>query len=197
MPSRVGLSFGNRLELDLRVGDRPPRTAGVMVVPQDVHLILGDVATVEDTRETPEQVLAACGEDRPPRTPGSILVAAPARRGAPLLVQAIVYDFARSPPAREGDVFEALLAAFEEARGRGTPGLALLPLGTAHSGLEPSRFLRVLAQVCYSAAELGTSVRQVHLLLPSHQELQRYEVLVQALASERRRVAPQPPPARR
>jgi O-acetyl-ADP-ribose deacetylase (regulator of RNase III) len=188
--ARDVMSFGNRLELDLRVGDRPPRSAGVLVVPQDVHLILGDVVTVEDTRETPEQVLAACGEERTPRTPGSILVAAPARRGAPLLVQAIVYDFARSPPAREEDVFEALLAAFEEARARSTHGLALLPLGTAHSGLEPGRFLRVLAQVCYSAAELGTSVRQVHLLLPSRQELQRYEGLLQALLAGRRRAVP-------
>jgi hypothetical protein len=187
---RVSLSFGNRLELDLRVGDRPPRSAGLLVVPQDVHLILGDVATVEDTRETPEQVLAACGDDRPPRVPGSILVAAPARRGAPLLVQAIVYDFARSPPAREEDVFEALLATFEEARARGTVGLALQPLGTAHSGLEPGRFLRVLAQVCYTAAELGTSVRQVHLLLPSPQEMQKYEGLLQGLLARRRRVAP-------
>jgi O-acetyl-ADP-ribose deacetylase (regulator of RNase III) len=186
----VTLSFGNRLQLDLRVGDRPPRSAGLLVVPQDVHLILGEVATVEDTRETPEQVLAACGEDRPPRATGSIVVAAAARRGAPLLVQAIVYDFGRCPPAREEDVFEALLATFEEARTRGTVGLAVLPLGTAHSGLEPGRFLQVLAQVCYTAAELGTTVRQVHLMLPSPQELQRYEGLLQALAAARRRIAP-------
>jgi hypothetical protein len=190
MASRVVMSFGNRLELDLRVGEQPPRTAGVLVVPQDVHLILGDVATVEDTRETPEQVLAAVGDDRPPRTPGSILVAAPARRGAPLLVQAIVYDFARNPPAREDEVFEALLAAFEEARARETHGMALQPLGTAHSGLEPARFLRLLAQVCFSAAELGTTVRRVHLLLPSPQEMQRYEGLLQALMAGRRRAVP-------
>src|SRR6185436_3214817 len=114
--------------------------------------------------------------------------ASPARRGAPLLVQAIVYDFGRCPPAREEDVFEALLAAFEEARARGTVGLALLPLGTAHSGLEPARFVRVLAQVCYTAAELGTSLRQVHLLLPSPQELERYEGLLKSLTAARRRI---------
>lgn len=190
MHSRMAVSFGNRLDLDLRVGDRPPPTAGALVVPQDVHLILGDVGTVEDTRETPEQVLAACGEDRPPRTTGSILVAAPAERGAPLVLQAIVYDFARTPPAREQDVFEALLAAFEEARARGVHGMALPPLGTAHSGLEPARFLRVLVQICYTAAELGTSVRQVHLLLPSPQELRKYEDLLQGLVSRRRRPLP-------
>ena len=115
--SRMALSFGERLDLDLLVGEDPPPLTGAMVVPQDIHLILGETGPIEDTRETPEQVLAAPGALRP-RRPGSVVVGAP-REGSPLLLQAIVYDFDRSPPAREIHVFEALIAAFEEARTRG------------------------------------------------------------------------------
>ena len=53
--------------------------------------------------------------------------------------------------------------------------MAVQPLGTAHAGLEAARFLRLLTQICYSSAELGTTVRRVHLLLPSPDELARYE----------------------
>jgi O-acetyl-ADP-ribose deacetylase (regulator of RNase III) len=181
--SRLALSFGKALELDLVMGDDPPPATGAVVVPQDVHLILGDVGPIED-RETPEQVLASAAQERP-RRPGSIVVAAAVREGAPLVVQAIVYDFDRSPPAREVHVFEALLAAFEEARTRGLRSLAVQPLGTAHAGLAPERFLSLLVQVCYSSAEMGTTVRRVHLLLPSPDELSRYESLLQRLMDER------------
>jgi hypothetical protein len=61
------------------------------------------------------------------------------------------------------------------------------PLGTAHSGLDPERFLKLLAQVCYTSAELQTTVRRVHLLLPSPLELGRYEALLQSLADKRAR----------
>jgi O-acetyl-ADP-ribose deacetylase (regulator of RNase III) len=182
---RMSLSFGERLELELLVGEEPPPLTGAMVVPQDIHLILGEVGPLEDTRETPEQVLATPGAQRP-RRPGSVVVA-PAREGAPLLLQAIVYDFDRSPPAREIHVFEALIAAFEEARTRGIRSVAVQPLGTSHAGLDPDRFLKLLAQVCYSSAELETTVRRVHLLLPSPAELERYEALLQALVDKRGR----------
>lgn len=181
----MALSFGERLDLDLMVGEDPPPLTGAMVVAQDVHLILGEAGTIEDTRETPEQVLAASSAQRP-RRPGSVVVGA-ARLGSPLLLQAIVYDFDRSPPAREIHVFEALIAAFEEARARGIRSVAVQPLGTAHAGLDPERFLKLLAQVCYSSAELETSVRRVHLLLSSPVELGRYEALLQALAETRGR----------
>ena len=102
-------------------------------------------------------------------------------------MQAIVYDFDHTPPAREVHVFEALLAAFEEARTRGLRSLAVQPLGTAHAGLDPARFLGLLAQVCYSSAEMGTTLRRVHLLLPSPEELVRYEVLLQTLVERRGR----------
>jgi len=184
--SRLALSFGERLDLDLLVGEDPPPLTGAMVVPQDIHLILGETGPIEDTRETPEQVLAAPGELRP-RRPGSVVVGAP-REGSPLLLQAIVYDFDRSPPAREIHVFEALIACFEEARTRGIRSVAVQPLGTAHAGLDPERFLKLLAQVCYSSAELETTVRRVHLLLPSPLELGRYETLLHALADKRGRV---------
>jgi O-acetyl-ADP-ribose deacetylase (regulator of RNase III) len=184
--SRLALSFGERLDLDLLVGEEPPPLTGALVVPQDIHLILGDVGPLEDTRETPEQVLAAAGPQRP-RRPGSVVVAAAAREGAPLVMQAIVYDFERSPPAREIHVFEALLTAFEEARSRGIRTVAVQPLGTAHAGLDPDRFLGLLAQVCYSSAELETTVRRVHLLLASPTELARYEVLLQGLVDKRGR----------
>ena len=183
--SRMALSFGERLDLDLVVGDDPPPLTGAMVVAQDVHLILGEAEPIEDTRETAEQVLAAPGTGRP-RRPGSVVVGAE-REGAPLLLQAIVYDFERSPPAREVHVFEALMSAFEEANRRGIRSLAVQPVGTAHSGLEPERFLKLLAQVCYSSAELETTVRHVHLLLPSPLELGRYEVLLRGLTDKRRK----------
>ena len=95
---------------------------------------------------------------------------------------------AATPPAREIHVFEALIAAFEEARTRGIRSVAVQPLGTSHAGLDPERFLKLLAQVCYSSAELTTTVRRVHLLLPSPAELNRYEALLQTLADKRGRV---------
>ncbi len=61
------------------------------------------------------------------------------------------------------------------------------PLGTAHAGLDPALFLGLLAQVCYSSAEMGTTLRRVHLLLPSPEELVRYEVLLQTLVERRGR----------
>ena len=188
--SRMALSFGERLDLDLMVGEEPPPLTGAMVVPQDIHLILGETGPIEDTRETPEQVLAAAGHHRP-RQPGSVVVGA-AREGSPLLLQAIVYDFDRSPPAREIHVFEALIGAFEEARTRGIRSVAVQPLGTSHAGLDPERFLKLLAQVCYSSAELETTVRRVHLLLPSPLELGRYETLFHALADKRGRLDRKP-----
>ena len=183
--SRMALSFGERLDLDLFVGEEPPPLTGAMVVAQDVHLILGEAGPIEDTRETPEQVLAAPGSHRP-RRPGSVVVGA-SPEGSPLLLQAIVYDFDRSPPAREIHVFEALIAAFEETHRRGIRSLAVQPLGTAHSGLDPERFLRLLAQVCYSSAELESTVRRVHLLLASPLELGRYEALLRTLTDKRGR----------
>jgi hypothetical protein len=180
---RIALSFGERLDLDLMAGENPPPLTGALVVAQDVHLILGEAGPIEDTAETPEQVLAASVSQRP-RRPGSVVLGA-AREGSPLLMQAIVYDFDRSPPAREIHVFEALIACFEAARARGLRSLAVQPLGTAHSGLDPDRFLRLLAQVCYSSSELGTTVRRVHLLLSSPLELDGYGALLRALADRR------------
>ena len=182
--ARFAVSFGDSLDLDLVSGEDAPAATEAVVVPQDVHLILGDVATIEDTRETPEQVLAASAQDRP-RRPGSIVVAPP-KKGTPLTLQAIVYDFESSPPAREAHVFEALLTAFEEAKARCMSCVAVQPLGTAHAGLPPARFLALLAQVCYSSAELGTSLRRVHLMLPSPEELARYEALLSQVVAERR-----------
>jgi hypothetical protein len=98
-----------------------------------------------------------------------------------------VYDFESSPPAREAHVFEALLSAFEEAKARTMTCLAVQPLGTAHAGLPPARFLALLAQVCYSSAELGTSLRRIHLLLPSPEELARYESLLAQVVDRKAR----------
>ena len=183
--ARFAVSFGDSLDLDLVSGEQAPAATEAVVVPQDVHLILGDVATIEDTRETPEQVLAASAPERP-RRPGSIVVAPP-KHGAPLTLQAIVYDFESSPPACEAHVFEALLSAFEEAKARCMSCLAVQPLGTAHAGLPPARFLTLLAQVCYSSAELGTSLRRVHLLLSSPEELSRYEALLSQVVDKKPR----------
>ena len=184
--SRLALSFGEKLDLDLVVGRRAAPATGAVVVPQDVHLILGEVGPLEDTRETPEQVLAAVRAG-PAQEAGLHRGRARRARARRCCVQAIVYDFDHTPPAREVHVFEALLAAFEEARTRGLRSVAVQPLGTAHAGLDPARFLRLLAQVCYSSAELGTTLRRVHLLLPSPEELVRYEALLQALVERRGR----------
>jgi hypothetical protein len=178
--SRLALAFGEALELDLVSGERAPADTEALVVAQDVHLILGEAGVIEDTRETPQQVLSAATESRPRRR-GSVVVSAP-QGGGPLLLQAIVYDFGQSPPARDVHVFEALLAAFEEARGRGLSRVAVQPLGTNHSGMAPGRFLQLLAQVCYSTAEMGSSLRRVHLLLRSPEELSRYEELLPSLS---------------
>ncbi len=183
--SRYTLCFRGRLELDLVVGDTPPADSQAIVVPQDVYLILGEVSTIEETRETRAGVWAALGRLKPkPR--GSVLVS-PGSGGAPLLLQAIVYDFEDAPPARSVHVFEALLTAFEEARRLKLVSLALHPLGTAHQGVPAEEFARLLSQVCFTAAELGTSLRHVHLLLPSPEQLARYEAL---LADLGRRVEP-------
>ena len=70
--SRLALSFGEKLDLDLVVGEEAPPATDALVVPQDVHLILGEVAQIEDTAETAEEVLARSAGDRP-RRPGSIV----------------------------------------------------------------------------------------------------------------------------
>jgi hypothetical protein len=175
--SRLTLSFGERLGLDMMVAENPPATAEALIVPQDVNLIMGDVGVaIEDTRESAEEVLAsAAGGSQ--RRPGSIVVAPP-REGEPLVFQAVVYDFEAQPPAHPAHVFEALLEAFEETHRRTLTRLALKPLGTAHAGLDQATFLRLLTQVCYSSAELGSSLRQVLLMLPSPGELLRYEGLL-------------------
>jgi hypothetical protein len=177
--SRYTLSFCGRLELDLVGGDTPPADSQALVVPQDVYLILGEVGLIEETREPLAAVWAALGRLKPkPR--GSVLVS-PGSGGAPLLLQAIVYDFEDAPPVRSVHVFEALLTAFEEARRRKLGSLALHPLGTAHHGVAAEEFVCLLSQVCLSAAELGTSLKHVHLLLPSPDELARYEGLLTSL----------------
>jgi hypothetical protein len=176
---RLTLSFGEALDLDLVVAtvDRPSIEA--VVVPQDVHRIMGDVDPIEDTHETAEEILASYGSAKRCR-PGSVVVVPP-RRGSPLLLQAIVYDFEESPPSREEHVFEALLSAFEEAKARGLSCLGVKPLGTAHTSLGPANFLRLLTQVCYSSAELGTSLRRVRVILMSDDELREYERLLHLL----------------
>jgi hypothetical protein len=183
--SRFALSFGESLDLDLVIGDEAPPATQALVVPQDVYLILGEVTAIDEQAavRTPAQVLSEALRQRPRRR-GTVL-AAPQQPGRPLLLQAIVYDFEDSPPTRESYVFEALMSAFEEAGGRRVSSLALHPLGTAHAGIEPERFLSLLTQVCYSAVELGTSLRHVHLLLSSPAELEMYERLLRALARGR------------
>jgi hypothetical protein len=185
MRSRVALAFGEALELDLVTGGEAPPETGALVVAQDVYLILGEVTTVaeEAAVRTPAQVLSEALRQRPCRR-GTVL-AAPQQPGRPLLLQAIVYDFEDSPPTREAYVFEALMSAFEEASSRRVSSLAVQPLGTAHAGIEPLRFLALLTQVCYSAVELGTSLRRVHLMVPSPAELELYERLLRSLAGGR------------
>ncbi len=185
MRSRVALAFGEALELDLVSGGETPPETGALVVAQDVYLILGEVTSIEAEAavRTPAQVLSEALRQRPCRR-GTVL-ASPPQPGRPLLLQAIVYDFEDSPPTREPYVFEALMTAFEEASGRRVASLAVHPLGTAHAGIEPARFLALLTQVCYSAVELGTSVRRVHLMVASPAELELYERLLRSLAAGR------------
>ena len=60
--SRFALSFGEKLDLDLVVGEEAPPATDALVVPQDVHLILGEVGQIEDTAETAEIGRASCRE---------------------------------------------------------------------------------------------------------------------------------------
>jgi len=179
--SGVALSFGEALELDLVSGAEAPPQTGALVVAQDVYLILGEVTALgeEAPVRTPDQVLSEALRQRPRRR-GTVL-ASPQLSGQPLLLQAIVYDFEDAPPTRESFVFEALMSAFEEAGSRRLTAMAVRPLGTAHSGISPERFLALLSQVCFTAVELGTSLRRVHLLLDSPAELMLYERLLRAL----------------
>lgn len=180
MISRFSVCFAESLDLDLVLGDEPPPATDVVVIPQDVYLLLGDVTSLEDPPETPAELLAASLRQRPRRR--GTLVVPPPRKGEPLVLQAVVYDFEDASPTREVHVFEVLLAAFEEAKTRGMRSLALYPLGTGYGGVPASRFLDLLTQVCYSAVELGTTLRHVHLLLPSPEELAHYQELLRSLA---------------
>jgi O-acetyl-ADP-ribose deacetylase (regulator of RNase III) len=184
MRSRIAVSFGEKLALDLLVAEDAPAAAQALVVPQDVNLILGDVEPVVDAAvaDGGEQLVAESSSFRPRRL-GSVAVLRP-RQGKALVLQAIVYDFDRSPPAREEHVFEALMTAFEEVRARGLARVAVRPIGTAHAGLAPTSFLRLLVQVCYSSAELGTTLRRVFLLIPSPDEMESYQTLLKGLVEK-------------
>ncbi len=176
--SRLRLTFGASLELGLCMGEGAPPESQALVVPQDVHLLLGEAAPLEDHGDSPERAerKAAAAE---PRVPGTLVV----RAGTPLLLQAVVYDFARTPHARAADVYEALTSSLEEARQRGLTRLALQPVGTAHMGIDPRTFMRLLLLACSSAAELGTSLERVRVVLPAPAELARYEVMLRGLVN--------------
>lgn len=176
--SRLRLTFGASLELGLCMGEGAPPDSQALVVPQDVHLLLGEAAPVEDHAESPEGAARAAAAAEP-RLRGTLVV----RAGAPLLMQAVVYDFARTPHTRAGDVYEALTSSLEEARQRGLARLALQPVGTAHLGIDAGTFLRLLLLACTSAAELGTSLERVRVVLPSPDDLARYEVLLRGLVN--------------
>ncbi len=162
--SRMALSFGERLDLDLMVGEEPAAAhggdGGAPGHPSDPRRDGPHRGHARDAGAGARRAGLAAP------APAGVGGGGRAAGGSPLLLQAIVYDFDRSPPAREIHVFEALIAAFEEARTRGIRSVAVQPLGTSHAGLDPERFLKLLAQVCYSSAELSTTVRRVHLLLP-------------------------------
>jgi len=181
--SRLAVSFGEKLALDLLVAEEAPPQTQALVVAQDVNLILGDVEPVVEDQAPAEEVVGEASGFRPRRL-GSLVILRP-RDAHPLVFQAIVYDFGKTPPTREEPVFEALLAAFEEARTRGLTRLAVRPIGTAHSGLSAVQFLRLLTQVCYTAAELGTTVKRVSLLIPSPEELERYQGLLRSLVDNK------------
>lgn len=179
MRSRLAVSFGEKLALDLLVAEDAPPLAQALVVPQDVNLILGDVEPVVEDTGPAEEVVGETASFRPRRL-GSVAVLQ-SKEGKPVVLQAIVYDFDRTPPAREEHVFEALMTAFEEVRSRGLARVAVRPIGTAHAGLAPAVFLRQLVQVCYTSAELGTTVKRVFLLIPSPDEMERYQALLKVL----------------
>jgi O-acetyl-ADP-ribose deacetylase (regulator of RNase III) len=176
---RSTVSFGEKLALELLVAEDAPPLSQALVVPQDVNLILGDVEPVLEEAVV-EEVQHSALRFRPRRL-GSVLVTRPQQEGQPLLLQAIVYDFDRVPPATAEAVFESLVGCFEEARQRGLGRIAFRPLGTSHGGLPAEAFLRLLTQACYSAAEMGTSLKRVSLLIPSPRELERYHALLRAI----------------
>lgn len=177
--TRTFVSFGEKLALDLLVAEDAPSLAQALIVPQDVNLILGDVEPVLEETTGAEEATDAAASFKPRRL-GSVVVLKPSAR-KPLLLQAIVYDFDRVPPASEERVYEALVTCFEEARTRGLARIALRPLGTAHGGLAPAKFLRLLTQSCYTAAEMGTTLRRVFLLIASPDEMERYQALLKAI----------------
>jgi O-acetyl-ADP-ribose deacetylase (regulator of RNase III) len=176
--TRTFVSFGEKLALDLLVGEEAPPLSQALVVAQDVNLILGDVEPVLEEAAVEDAEKSAVAFR--PRRLGSLVVAKP-QQGRPLLLQAVVYDFDRAPPASAEAVFESLVNCFEEARNRGLGRIAFRPLGTSHGGLRPEAFLRLLTQACYSAAEMGTSLRRVYLLIPSPDEMQRYQALLREI----------------
>lgn len=182
--TRTFVSFGEKLALDLLVAEDAPSVAQGLVVPQDVNLILGDVEPVLEETTGAEDASESAASFRPRRL-GSVVVLKP-QSGKPLLFQAIVYDFDRVPPATEEPVYEALVTCFEEARTRGLARIALRPVGTAHGGLSPATFLRLLTQACYTTAELGTTLRRVFLLIASPDEMERYQALLKAIVERAR-----------
>ena len=98
--SRLRLSFGASLELGLCMGEGAPPETQALVVPQDVHLLLGEAAPLEDHGDSPEHAArrAAAAE---PRAPGALVV----RAGRPLLLQAVVYDFVDSRAGKHAQAF--------------------------------------------------------------------------------------------
>jgi hypothetical protein len=168
------LAFG---DLTLRLTRLLSPDIEIVVVPEDVNLVMEDVAVIEADDTTLEETL---GDIRRfvPRPLGSVVER---KRGAgPPILAAVVYDFSRKPAASTKDVFVALLSVFEIAHRMKKRSIAIEPLGTRPAAITPSDFWEALLVICRTTAKMGAGVERVDLLCETDAESHVFTRLLHA-----------------
>lgn len=142
MPSKLSLisdDYGRagrlgRVHVVVAPEDEPPFDVDALAVEEDTHLLLSSKGEIEEPQEGYEELVTAAA-DRPPSTPGSVLV----RKGKPLELLAIVHDIDCDPTWREEWIASSINGIVEEAEWRRLEAIAVPLIGTRHGSIEMRR----------------------------------------------------------
>lgn len=143
--------------------DEPPFTIDALAVEEDTHLLLSSESEIREPEESYGELVAAAAE-RPPNTPGSVLV----RKAQPLQLLAIVHDIDRRPTWREEWIASAINGIVEEAEWRRLSAIGVPLIGTRHGSIQMRRVALWLAR-CLSRATFRY-LRRVWVIAPPGSE---------------------------